>query len=217
MCHPPDSDATAYTGVEVLDELPPETAEEYDLVTVSQGRQSVFGPYLWLNNVTLEPDPDPALGCVVITFRTFVAQGVAAATEVCNSASAEYLPMGGARRQTVVSDPACFTVDGDCSVASFTTLDGLKGVKDGRGARFTWEEGRGAPLYHLNSVTAKTELTGTGPHRPPVAGAVAAAECDAALGTPMCLDPDALDAAAPVLFYRVLAACGASGLEEGPP
>ena len=90
-------------------------------------------------------------------------------------------------------------------------VEQLKGHKAGTAATFEWSDSPAAPSYHLNSVSEAIDLAD--PRRPPGRGA---AECETDAPVTTCTDPDALDRTEPLIFYRVLAACGPSGRDEGP-
>lgn len=74
---------------------------------------------------------------------------------------------------------------------------------------FAWTVDPAAAEYHLNAVTDKLSLLGTGPYRAPIG--VAAASCTTpGRDCPLSLPSEAL------VFYQLLSACGPSGDEEGP-
>jgi hypothetical protein len=91
---------------------------------------------------------------------------------------------------------------------------GLRASKDGAGGiDFRWDADPMAPLHHVNAVDGVAQLVPPGLHRAPVGGAIAA--CDATAPADGCTHVDAVGGPA-LLFYQVVSACGAGGLQEGP-
>jgi glutaminyl-peptide cyclotransferase len=105
----------------------------------------------------------------------------------------------------------------ECVAADLELVTGVRVAKRGASAvSLSWLPVPGAFKYHVNSVSQRTALEPPAPHRPDLVGGTGAARCDAAWPATGCLDPEALAAPDPLLYYQVFAACGPGGVHEGP-
>jgi len=219
LCNPQGSDGP--TRFTVRDNLAPETTLTYDSLTTTKGTIRDWGPAFEVYDIDLPADPDPAISCAEIRFRTWVGD-VDDGTDVCNLAAAEWIHPLTLERVWVFSngdDPsaptACFTVDGGCDTSSLPLLDSLTVANEPGGVRISWDADPLATTVHVNSVTIAEEMAGDGPQRSP-AGA-GRPQCEVSDGSVSCLDDDAFTDGETLLFYRAMAACGTSGFDEGPP